>query len=96
MYLHLFPFFPLWFFQLIFMLRNTFLIFDDICSEVIKGDNLGDNQLSHFMKWTVSFWRTAKWGRRLKSFSRISNKEQGREKQKMSSWLGPHSQSYLG
>lgn len=32
------------------------------------------------MKWTVSFWRTAKWDIRQKAFYRIKNKEEASRK----------------
>lgn len=36
---------------------------------MIQEDNLGDTNFTyHFIKWTASFWGTAKWGRRPEAF----------------------------
>ena len=64
---------------------------------MIKEDSLGaTKKLEHSMKQTVSIWRTAKWGRRQESFYSEKNKEQQREKWKISDWLGPHTQPCWG
>ena len=56
------------------------------------------------MKWTVSLWRTAKWGRRQKAFigQRIKNKEEEHRKY-LVGWgntvhfvWGEETQSWLG
>lgn len=72
---------------------------------MIREDNASDtNILWHFMKWTVSFWRTAKWGGKAGRFYGIKkkNKEETNRKcfigwghvgnfvwgEKAQSWLG--------
>lgn len=41
----------------------------------------------------VHVQRSAKWGRRQEA---LLDKEQGRDRQKLSDWLGPHSSPHLG
>lgn len=47
------------------------------------------------MKQAVFIQRTAKWSGMQEAY-RIKNKEKGREKQKISTWLWPQSQTCLG